>query len=300
MSPRFTKKTLRTLVCPDLSIAYTDFILSRQAMQCTSSTLEFYRYTAYQFLFWIEEQHITTPKEITARHVRLYLAQLANTGKKDTTLHAHARAIRSLVRFWYAEGYTDSIIKYEMPRLEKKRLPILTADQLRQVLGSCNTRDKAILLFMVDSGLRRGEICKLNWGDVNVENGLVRVKQGKGKKDRSAVVGATTRRALLKYRKTIRSFDETALFLSRTNQRLTGTGLLIIFRRLSKQTGIHITPHAMRRTFVVLSLRAGMDAGHIQAMLGHTKIDMVYRYAQLAEDDLLWAHKGHGPIDNLF
>jgi len=84
-----------------------------------------------------------------------------------------------------------------MPRLEKKRLPVLTTDELRQVLKACKPRDKAIVLFMVDSGLRRGEVCSLNWQDIDMTSGLVKVRQGKGKKDRSAVIGATTRRALL-------------------------------------------------------------------------------------------------------
>jgi integrase len=52
-----------------------------------------------------------------------------------------------------------------MPGLEKKRLPVLTAEQLRQILKACYVKDKAIILFMVDSGLRRAETINLNWGD---------------------------------------------------------------------------------------------------------------------------------------
>ena len=90
-----------------------------------------------------------------------------------------------------------------MPRLEKKRLPVLTAEQLKQIVNACNVRDKAIVLFLVDSGLRRAEVVSLSWADVDMTSGLVRVKRGKGKKDRSAVIGATTRRALLAYRRTL-------------------------------------------------------------------------------------------------
>jgi hypothetical protein len=107
-----------------------------------------------------------------------------------------------------------------MPKLSKKRLPVLLADGLRQIVKACNTRDKALVLFMADSGLRRAEVCALNWSDV----------------------------------------------------------------------GMHITPHALRRTFVILSLRSGMDVLHLQAMLGHASLEMVTHYAQMQDEDLLQAH----------
>lgn len=175
---------------------------------------------------------------------------------------------------------------------------MLTAEQVQTVVKACNVRDKALILFMVDSGLRRAEVCALNWGDVNMQNGLVKVMQGKGKKDRSAVIGATTRRALLAYRRTLADRDG-VLFQSRNGARFTGSGLLCIFRRLTKRTGIHITPHALRRTFVILSLRAGMDVLHLQAMLGHENLEMTRHYAQMVDEDLLQAHKAHSPVDNL-
>ncbi|MBK7454866.1 MAG: phage integrase N-terminal SAM-like domain-containing protein [Anaerolineales bacterium] len=63
--------------------AYTDFILSRQAMQCSPATLEFYKYTIAVFLFWLQERAITSPQEISARHVRGFLAQLSEQNKSD-------------------------------------------------------------------------------------------------------------------------------------------------------------------------------------------------------------------------
>src|SRR5688572_15134774 len=189
-----------SLASAALRDAYTDFILSRQAMNCTPVTMTFYRFTAGKFLEWIERQGVTGPEQVSARYVRSYLASLAEMGRADTTMHDHARAIKTLLRFWHAEGYLPQLIKFEMPKLAKKRLPVLTADELQQIVKACNVRDKAIVLFMADSGLRRAEVIKLNWSDVDMLSGLVRVHRGKGKKDRSAVIGATTRRALLAYR----------------------------------------------------------------------------------------------------
>jgi site-specific recombinase XerD len=299
MSPKKQSNQQMALSSRILKDAYMDFLLSREAMQYTQATLAFYRYTAGRFLLWAERQGITAPEQVTARLVREYLAGLAADGKKDTTLHDHARAIRTLIRFWHAESYIPELVKFDMPRLEEKRLPVLTAEQLQQIVKACNVRDKAIVLFLADSGLRRSEIMNLNWGDVDMMNGLVRVKQGKGKKDRSAVIGTTTRRALLRYRRTVPHDENIALFQSRKGGKLTGSGILLIFRRLSKITGIHVTPHALRRTFTILSLRSGMSVLHLQALLGHADLTMVYHYAQMVDEDLLQAHEKYGPIDNL-
>jgi site-specific recombinase XerD len=284
-----------------LNDAYTDFILSRQAMQCAPATMEFYRYTTSVFLAWAEAQSVTTPEQVDARLIRYYLSELASRGKSDSTLNANARAMRTLLRFWYAEKYIPAPVSISIPKIAKKRQPVLSADELNQVLSGCkNQRDKALIVFMADSGLRRAELIALNWGDIDIMSGLVKVKRGKGGKARSAVIGATTRRMLLAYRRALGNpANDLPIFISRSGERFTGTGVLLIFRRLSKKTGIHVTPHSLRRTFVILSLRAGMDVLHLQAMLGHASLDMVQHYAQMVDDDLLQAHKAHSPIDNL-
>jgi len=248
------------------------------------------------FLAWVEYQNVTTPQEVTARLVRQYLAGLEN--KADRTRHAHARAIKTLLKFWEAENYISVPVKFDMPKIAKKRLPVLNAAQLKQIANACNVRDRAIVLFMADSGMRRAEVIALNWNDVDMHSGLVRVARGKGGKARSAVIGAKTRRALLAYRRTLAE-REGVLFQTIQGTRFTGMGLELVFRRLSKLTGIHVTCHAMRRTFVILSLRAGMGELYLQAMLGHTTLEMVGYYASLEEEDLLQAHKKHSPVDSL-
>lgn len=299
MSPT-NKKLNRTLASPAMSDALTDFMLSRQSMNCTVATLEFYKNTAAVFLFWLEQHGVTEPAQVMAQHIRQYIAEMADRGLKDTTLHAHARAIRTLLRFWHEEGYVAARVKFDMPRLEKKRLPVLTVQQLQIIIKSCNVRDRAVILFMVDSGLRRAELIRLNWSDVDMASGAVHVRQGKGKKDRTSVVGAKTRRALLAYRRTLKdATDNAPLFQTQTGARFVSNGLMQIFNRIKKRTGIHVTPHALRRTFVILSLRNGMDVLHLQALLGHASLDMVYHYAQMVDEDLLQAHRQYSPIDNL-
>jgi integrase/recombinase XerD len=301
MSPKTDTIQKWTLASVALRDAYTDFVLSRQAMRCTQNTLTFYGYTAGKFLTWLEGQSVNAPAEVDARHVRAYLAELIASGKSDWTVNDHARAIRTLLRFWHAEGYLPAPVTFAMPKVEKKRLPCLTAEQVQTVLAACaNPRDKAVILLMVDTGLRRSEVIALNWGDVDMATGLARVTRGKGGKARSVVIGVTTRRALLAYRRTLEGVTDNApLIQTREGGRFTGDSLRQLFRRLSKKAGIYLSPHALRRTFVILSLRAGMDVLHLQALLGHASLDMVQYYAQMVDDDLLESHRMYSPIDNL-
>ncbi len=84
-----------------------------------------------------------------------------------------------------------------MPGIAKKRLPILTAEQVKQAIDKYTTiRDKVIVMLLVDIGLRRAELCSLNWGDIDISSGIVRVLKGKRGNARSVVVGIKTRRAL--------------------------------------------------------------------------------------------------------
>jgi integrase/recombinase XerD len=298
MTPEVKTTQNWTLASAAITDAYTDFFLSRQAMRCTQQTLKFYAYTAGKFIQWLQGQSVSTPAEIDARRVRAYLAKLIDEGKSSTTIHGHARAVRTLLRFWYAEKYIPELIVFAMPKIERKRLPVLSAEQVRSLLALCNAREKALMLLMVDTGLRRSEVVALNWGDLDILSGLARVVRGKGGKARSVVVGTTTRRALLAYRRTLPT-DTIPLFLSQRGDRLTGNGLRELLLRLSKRANITFSAHALRRTFVILSLRAGMDVLHLQALLGHSSLDMVQHYAQMVDDDLLQAHKQYSPIDNL-
>ena len=185
-----------------------------------------------------------------------------------------------------------------MPPIAKKRLLVLSVDELKKVIQAClSLRDKAIVLLLADSGIRRAELCALNWNDVDIKTGIVRIERGKGGKSRTVVMGVNTRRALLAYRRTVTNNSSSALFQTKNESRLTPRGLRSALLRVGVRAGVKVTPHALRRTFATLSLRAGMNLLQLQALLGHSSLDMTKRYVDMLEDDLLAAHREHGPID---
>jgi len=283
--------------------AFDTFILSRKAMRCSPATIIFYQYMVHPFLIWAEDQfNISKPFQINNNIVRAYLADLSNRSKSDWTVNDHARAIRTMLRFWYAEGTIPQLVKFQMPRIRRKKMSVLSRDELFKLIQECKTpRDKALILFLADSGLRRAELIAFNWGDLNLEKGICKVNSGKGGKSRIAVIGQITRQAIIDYRRTLansRNLDP--LIQTENGSRFTNDGLRQVFRRLSKRTGLNVTPHTLRRTFVKLSLRSKMDPLHLKDLLGHSSLDMVLYYAgEFDEEELIEAYNGHSPIENL-
>lgn len=290
-----------SLASASLRDAYSDFVLSHQAAQYSPATHNYYKFTTGKFIEWLESNGVTSPQEVTPRLVRQYLGELSAQGKGAPMVYAHARTIRTLMRFWQREKYTTEAASFDMPRQGERRLPVLSAAQVELVLAACdNLRDRLLVLFLVDTGLRREEVCALNWGDIDFSTGQVVVRRGKGGKARVAVCGARVRRDLLRYRRTLRNAADSApVFQARGGIRFKGAGLLRIFQRLTKKTGLKVSPHVCRRTFATLSALAGMPVPLLQAMLGHSDLTMTLRYIRLAPGDLLEAHRVHSPIDNL-
>ena len=281
-----------------LQDAYTDFILSKQAMLCSSKTIRFYHYTAGRFVKYLEDNGIAEPDGVSSRYIRAYLAELSAKKLSDSYINGHARAIKTLVRFWFKEKYISELPTFRMPKISKKPLPILSAKQVKKAIDNCLTkRDKAIIMLLVDTGLRRAEVCSLNWGDIDLSSGMVRVSRGKGGKTRAVVAGVKTRRALLAYRRTIDHDKNNPVFQTNQGKRLAPNGLRSALLRIGNRAGIHITPHALRRTFATLALRAGMNLIELQAMMGHSSLEMTRNYIQMLDEDLIEAHKAHGPID---
>jgi integrase len=217
-----------------LFVAFEDFILSREATLCSPHTIDFYRRMLKPFLA------MANGSQPSNRMVREFLSTVAQRGVSSATVHAHARAVRAFLRFAHEEGWIEEPVTVRMPRLEQKRMEVLGREDVKQVLSVCGTRDRALVMTLIDSGVRRGEVLDLDWEDVDFRTGAVHVRRGKGGKARVTYVGAKTRRALLRWGGGQRS---SAIFP------LTPSGGATLMTRLIRKSGVHISFHKCRRTF---------------------------------------------------
>ena len=244
-----------------LFVAFEDFILSREAMLCSPATIDFYRRMLKPFL---AAANGSSPSN---RMVREFLSTVAKRGVSSSTVHAHARALRAFLRFAHEEGWIEEPVTV---RIKQKRMEVLSREEVKRVLSVCGTRDRAMVLTLIDSGLRRGEALALDWEDVDFHTGAVHVRRGKGGKAHVTYVGAKTKRVLLSWGGGQRS---SAIFP------LTPSGAASLMARLSRKSGAHITFHKCRRTFATWALNAGIDLLSLQRLLGHSSLEMVRRYA---------------------
>lgn len=281
------------------------FITAKEAERCTPRTIETYRFTLERFRDWLATQNVFDARNITPHHIRLFLAGLDKQGRAAGYIHIYARTIKTWVRFLHTEGLipTDPMQNVAMPRLDKKILPAFTPEDVKLLLNACNTeRDRALVLCLLDTGCRAAELVALSVGDVNSKNGAVTIRQGKGRKDRLAFMGAKARKALLRYLMTRPEAQPAEpLFPSFTSrERLKTNGLLLLCRRLGERAGVeHCHPHTFRRTFALWSLRAGMNIYALQQIMGHSDLEVLRKYLALVEEDLEDAHRKHGAVDNM-
>ena len=288
-----------------LANAFDLFLLDAQAQGFTESTIGFYRLRFRLLSQWCDANGVVTVADFTHSIIKQYLSDLQQRDLSGHYIHGHARAIRTFCNFCVREELlTESpFARVKMPRLPKKVLPALSQNEIKRILNACTReRDKAIVLFMLDSGVRASELCALNVSDVDGD--AVSVRLGKGQKDRVTYIGARTQKQLLRYfvDRAGEQPDPTApLFISiRGNNRITYSAVAQLFRRIQKRTGIeHCHAHTLRRTMALNSLRSGMNIYILAKMMGHADIYVLKQYLDMVQDDVRGAAKKHGVVDNL-
>jgi integrase/recombinase XerD len=150
------------------------------------------------------------------------------------------------------------------------------------------------------TGLRASELCDLKVEDVDNRNNRIFVRQGKGMKERMLPFSPRTGQMVWRYlaaRKDTLPADP--LFTSKLNRQMTRTKLAEMFANIGRRAGVpNFHPHRLRHTFAIQYLRNGGNAYTLQAMLGHSSLDMVKHYLRLAQTDVDTAHRRASPVDN--
>lgn len=288
-----------------LELAQQSFMLSRQAMGCTGQTLKWYSNYLPKVLAYFKEQGIHDAANIAPDAVRGFYVHLQQRGLAAQTIFNYGTVLKAFFNYLVEEELLtqNPMKRVKMPRLPKKILPALSPEEVQRLLDAClTTRDRAIILVAVDSGLRVSELVNLSIEDINIQSGEIMVHEGKGRKDRTAYLGSTSRRILLKYlmqRGATRPED--ALWCSETTgRRLTHHGLRLALKRVGHRAGVqNSSPHSLRRSNALWSLRAGMSPFALKMLLGHADLNTTNRYLDLVKEDLADAHRKHGAVDNM-
>jgi len=160
-------------------------------------------------------------------------------------------------------------------------------------------RDRAIIITLVDTGLRASELCALRVEDYDRERGSLYVERGKGDKERTVYVGESAKKAIWRYLLGRRGAGtKEPLFATATLRTLDRNNLRQMLQRIGTRAGVRaVTVHRFRHTYAITFLRNGGNPLVLQELLGHEKLDTVRRYVALAQVDLESAQRASSPAD---
>ena len=248
---------------------------------------------------------VTSANDLTADKLKAFETDLLDAGLSARSVTGYHRVLKTFTSFCLQEGYAsdETVLQVSGPKLEQFEPETFTPEEERRLLAAAdNERDRLLVEFMLGTGLRLGEVAHVTIDDIveSPSGAYVRVRQGKGRKDRIVPLDTARNRLsqkLLRYaeRSRPKGSEERALFLSFRSgagsapKPLTSRGIQIVLYRLGQVTGIHVHPHKFRHTFATRALSAGVDVMALQKALGHTTLAMVSRYVHYQKDDLLEA-----------
>ncbi len=300
-----------------LSQAIMGFLLDAEARSLSPHTIADYQNAFRKLQAFIGDPPIDG---ISADDIRRFLADLSTPrvlagiaprparpiGKKQK-LNIHT-GLSALWTWAVAGGYVRAHIihQIERPKPEKPVIVPFTQDDIKRLLAAASrrsapytrpgkrecdherttaVRDRAILLLLIDTGMRASELCGLELRHVDLRNGVVEVF-GKGSKERSLPIGPRTKAALSKH-----SLENRAnarlnepVFLTREGEPMDRHTLLKMVYRLAEVAGVQDAhPHRFRHTFAIQYLRNGGNERTLQDVLGHESLDMLRTYTRIAQ-----------------
>ena len=261
----------------------------------TDSTIKAYTSEYKSFFTFLDKNF----RDVSTNDIRLYLAYCKTTrNNSDVTLNNRIRNLRSLFKWLTAEDYLDKdpMRKVRQIKAEQRVKDVITDDQAEIIRCSCdNKRDLAIVNLLSSTGMRVGELVKLNKSDIDYINGEC-VVYGKGRKERPVYIDGRARVHLIEYIDS-RTDDNEALFVGNKapHSRLTEDGVRYVIKKISKDTGIdklHIHPHKFRRTMATNMINRGAPAEHVQKILGHASVQTTLScYAAISNQVIKMAHR---------
>lgn len=300
---------------PAMIVEFCDWMGARGLSEATISN----RLTMLCFLSeWLADRGVTRPAEVTKPMLDRYQRWLYHYRKADgdplTFRSQHGRLVA--VRAFFKWATKQNRILYnpaselELPRLER-RLPkhVLSISEAEQVMSTPNVsspgglRDRAILEVFYSTGMRRMELARLQMFDVDFDRHTIHIRQGKGRRDRIVPIGERALIWLQAYLDDTRPRwapepdTDNWIFLTTDGTVFSPSRLTQMVRNHVKNSGVNKSGacHLFRHTMATLMLEGGADIRHIQAMLGHVRLETTEIYTQVSIRHLLAIHQACHP-----
>lgn len=268
------------------------FISAKQIEGCSERSMHYYRSTIEQVLRSVKQPIA----QIDTATIRSYLAMYQSEhGCGKVTIDNMRRILSSFFAWLEDEDY---IVKSPVRRIRKVKTDALVKEtlsdeQLVQIRDKCNNlRDLAMLDLLASTGMRVGELVRINRNDLNFQERQC-VVLGKGNKERIVYFNARAKIHIEAYLRE-RSDANPALFVSlhAPYDRLQISGVERRLKTLGRLAAIErVHPHKFRRTLATMAIDKGMPIEQVQRLLGHVRIDTTLHYAMVSQQNVKMSHR---------
>lgn len=305
-----------------IEMAIQQFLIDQELKGNTAKTIKNYRSNIEYFADHVGKN--TLVSNIRLSDLKNYLITLRSRPKlinhrfkpkqekplTTISIQSYIRHLRVFLKWLYAEGYIVENLQeqFKLPKAMKKTIEILSDEEIERLMKvmkqntEMGIRNTCIVALMLDCGLRRNEVLQLEYDNIHMSQGSIKVL-GKGQKERIVPIGLYTKKLLMKYISGFRSLPECEtkrLFVDKNYKPMSDSALKQLFVRLKNRTKIsRLHPHILRHTFATKYLMNGGDVFSLQQILGHTSLEMVRRYSHLASAYVIDRHKKFSPLDNI-
>ncbi|MDQ0168201.1 tyrosine-type recombinase/integrase [Bacillus horti] len=293
-----------------------EFINERKFMNVSEHTIRRYEQQFNQFNNYMTENEVINVEEVTSNHVKSFLMNFQNDA--PSTRNSRIRTLKSFFNFMFS---CEVIIEAKNPMKkisyvrEDVQIEVFSDEQIRQMLAYYRRlkgrdksffayRDHTIIIFLLATGVRLGEMCNLKWSDVDLDTGTI-VVFGKKRQSRSIPITDKLTKELLAYKHYVDNhfrFEPQYVFTNSLNHKMTTSAGKQIFQRLKAIMNFkncRLSAHTFRHSFAHRCLMAGMDVFTLQKLLGHSKLDMTMRYVALWGTALRDQAEKYSPLNSL-
>lgn len=256
-------------------------------------TIENYSRDIKQFFKFINKK----AAEVTPHDITSFILHLRNNGMSASTTNRKLSSIKSFYKFLVNRGIvsTNPAASIETSKLEESLPRPLTHNEISRLFEAANTpREKVILHILYGAGLRRSELAKLKKEDIDIENGIIRVK-GKGGRERLVPMHKKGLSVIKDY---VLAVQTEWLLPSPVDpsDHLSVRQINNIIAKIGKRAGLHVTPHQFRHSFVSHLYDAGADIKTIGDLAGHKSLATTQKYAKVSLRRAIKEYTTHHPM----
>lgn len=268
------------------------FLTAKGVEGCSPKTIEYYEATLRHM-----DKSLAKPyTQIESDDLRRYLSDYETERGSSKVTIDNIRRIMSSFFSWLEDE--DYIVKSPVRRIHCVKTAQITKEtlsdeELETLRDACESkRDLAVVDLLASTGMRIGELIRLNVADVNLQEREC-IVTGKGNKQRPVYFDVRAKLHLAEYLET-RADNNSALFVSLDSKarRITVGGMELRLRNLGKKVGVsRVHPHKFRRTLATHAIDKGMPIEQVQKLLGHAKIDTTMHYAMVNQNNVKASHR---------